>query len=320
MRNDEAIARSGVTLVEKIPAGFKYRPGSATIDGVTREPTVAGNQLSWAGISIAPKKSLVLKLVLVPGAGLLSGEYVNEAWVIDSLTGVITSNVGSAKFRVVPDATFDCTDIIGKVFDDVNRNGYPDDGERGIANVRLVTVNGQIITTDSEGRYHIACADIPHAYRGSNYVLKLDVRSLPTGYRPTTENPQSSRLTSGKMAKMNFGAAITRVVRIDVMEAAFQTDSPTLQDKWVRSLQELVQSLAEQQSVLRIAYKRGAQEDKSLATQRVQAIESLVLRVWKDQGGKGQLPIESEIYFDQEQPPQQGQTRVKSDGASRKKN
>ena len=41
--------------------------------------------------------------------------------------------------RIVPDPTFDCSDIIGKVFDDKNLNGYQDDGEPGIANVRVVT-------------------------------------------------------------------------------------------------------------------------------------------------------------------------------------
>ena len=74
--------------------------------------------------------------------------------------------------------------------------------------VRLVTVKGQIITTDADGRYHIACADIPDGDRGSNFILKVDVRSLPTGYRLTTENPGLVRLTSGKLAKLNFGASI----------------------------------------------------------------------------------------------------------------
>ena len=36
----------------------------------------------------------------------------------------------TATVRVMPDATFDCTDVTGKVFDDANRNGYQDEGEQ----------------------------------------------------------------------------------------------------------------------------------------------------------------------------------------------
>ena len=51
---------------------------------------------------------------------------------------------------------------------------------------------------------------------GSNFIVKLDPRTLPTGYRVTTENPRKVRLTRGKMVKLNFGAAITRLVKLDL--------------------------------------------------------------------------------------------------------
>ena len=53
--------------------------------------------------------------------------------------------------RVVPDPTFDCTDVTGKVFDDTNRNGMQDDGEAGIAGARLVTPTRPAATTDAYG-------------------------------------------------------------------------------------------------------------------------------------------------------------------------
>lgn len=298
VRNDDTIARTGISVVDMIPAGFKYRDGSGSVNGVAKEPVLAGRQLTWANLSVPAKSAITIKLILVAGAGLTSGEFTNEAWAIDTSTGLPISNVGTAKVRIVPDATFDCTDIIGKVFDDANRNGYLDDGERGIANVRLVTVNGQIVTTDSEGRYHIACADIPNAFRGSNFVLKLDVRSLPTGYRVTTENPMSMRITAGKMAKMNFGASIQRVVRIDLMDAAFETGSTTLRSQWAQSVDAMIPALVESQAVLRIAYRRGASEDKALAVERLRALEGIIRSAWSRQNGKGELPVESEVYLE----------------------
>ena len=88
------------------------------------------------------------------------------------------SEEASATVRVVPDPTFDCTDVTGKVFDDSNRNGYQDQGEIGLPGIRVVTARGLAANTDSYGRYHITCAIVPHEARGSNFVLKLDDRTL----------------------------------------------------------------------------------------------------------------------------------------------
>lgn len=99
---------------------------------------------------------------------------------------------------------FVCSDVIGKVFDDLNADSRQDQGEAGVPGVRLATVNGELITTDKAGRYHVPCAALPKDI-GSNFLLKLDVRSLPTGYRVTTENPRVVRLSAGLMSRLNFG-------------------------------------------------------------------------------------------------------------------
>ena len=51
--------------------------------------------------------------------------------------------------------------------------------------------------------------------------MKLDDRTLPSGYRLTTENPRMIRMTRGKIGKLNFGVAIHRVVRLDITRDAF---------------------------------------------------------------------------------------------------
>ena len=81
----------------------------------------------------------------------------------------------------MPDPLIDCSDVVGKVFADNNANGYQDDGERGLPNVRIATVRGLLTTTDQHGRYHITCVRIPDEERGSNAIFKLDVRTLPDG-------------------------------------------------------------------------------------------------------------------------------------------
>ncbi len=222
-RNTVATTLSNINLIDLLPPGFSFRSGSANLNGVPTPPVASGRQLAWNGLTFAVGETKTFTMLLTVGSGVGYGAYVNQAWAINSLVNSMVSNVAAATVRVTPDPTLDCTDIIGKVFDDVNANGYEDRGEPGLPNVRLVTPRGWLVNTDAEGRFHIACAIVPNQDRGSNFVMKLDEKTLPTGYRVTTENPASIRATSGKFARLDFGAALFRVFRLDLSNAAFRT-------------------------------------------------------------------------------------------------
>ena len=297
VKNTGSVARSGLTLVDQMPSGFKYRVGSATIDGVAREPIINGNVLSWPNVTVATTRPLTLKLILIAGAGIGAGEFTNQAWVA-SATGTVLSNIGTATVRMTGDPTFDCTDIIGKVFDDTDKSGYADDGKRGIANVRLATARGQLVTTDSEGRYHIACADIPASDRGTSFILKLDERTLPTGYRVTTENPRVIRITAGKMSKINFGASIGRVARLDLTAAAFEAGTTRLRAKWQDNLGQVLAALKQERSILRLTYRQDGKENAALAQDRINALSAVFRDTWKHDGETYPLTIETEVVMD----------------------
>ncbi len=288
-------------LRDQIPPGFKYKTGTATLDGVVQEPQMQGRTLTWANLTFTPNQERVLKLMLVVGGGVSEGDYVNQAWVENNLIGVVVSNVATAKVRVVPDPTFDCSDLIGKVFDDRNANGYQDKGEPGIAGVRVATVRGLLITTDEYGRFHVTCADIPNEDRGSNFIMKLDQRSLPSGYRLTTENPRVVRLTRGKLTKLNFGAAIHHVIRIDVTADAFSADDTTLKPQWETQLDQVISLLKQKPSVLRLGYARGGDEAERLATRRIDALADRIRKRWQEQDCCYALEIETEMHV-QRQP------------------
>jgi len=284
---------TNVDLRDLIPPGFAYRAGSASVNGIAFEPQRLGRQLTWVNQTFAAKERRTYKLVLVVGAGVGEAQYVNQAFAINNLIGAAISNVATAAVRVVPDPVFDCADIIGKVFDDKNVNGYQDSGEPGIPNVRLATTNGILVTTDSEGRFHVACAAIPNAYRGSNFVMKLDERTLPSGYRVTTENPRDVRITGGKMSKLNFGATIHRVVRIEVSDAAYQAQDIRLKPEWEARVAQLPQSLRDRPSVVRIAYAPGA-SDRKLVARRKRALIEQIRQQWEKLHCCYQLQVEDE--------------------------
>ena len=122
-----------VSIVDRIPAGFRYVEGSARIDREPVEPAVAGRELIWSDLAVDRQEQHELLVLLAVGAGVSEGEFVNRVQAVHMLTGSALSNEASATVRVVPDPTFDCTDVTGKVFDDANRNGHQDQGETGLA-------------------------------------------------------------------------------------------------------------------------------------------------------------------------------------------
>jgi len=278
--NTLAATLSGINVLDRIPPGFRYRTGSATLNGVATEPVVTGRDLTWPNLTFTASERKTWKMLLVVGTGVGEGEYVNQTWSVNALINALVSNIATATVRVIPDPTFDCSDIIGKVFDDKNANGYQDDSEPGIANVRVVTARGLLVTTDAEGRFHIACADIPQADHGSNFVMKLDERSLPSGYRVTTENPRDVRVTRGKMVKLNFGATVHRVVRLELTAAAFLTEKNSellLAPQWEKQLDVIVARLKDRPSVLRISYSGAGEYAKA----RVDAVAAQIKGRWK---------------------------------------
>ncbi len=296
IRNNQDVRQTDIALVDMIPPGFRYRAGSAIVGGTPREPAINGRELKWPPVTIERGATLQVRLMLTVGTGVSEGEYVNQAWAINAFSNVVASNIATATVRITPDPNFDCSDIIGKVFDDKNRNGVQDDGEPGIANARLATVNGLLVTTDPHGRFHITCADVPNEQRGSNFVLKLDERTLPTGFRLTTPNPGVVVLTRGKMAKLNFGVAVHRVVRIDVMDAAFEPGSVTLRPSFAQNMSQVFPALAQEKSVLRIGYGRTSAEDTGLAAERVRSLQRYVADAWRNSAGGYHLVIETEVY------------------------
>ncbi|WP_418295624.1 hypothetical protein [Microbulbifer sp. SA54] len=303
--NTLPVPLTDLQLVDYFPAGFKYVAGSANLDGAPVEPEVNGLQLQWPHLRAEGEQTHTLKLLLVVGSGVGEGEYINRARMFNELSGQQTSGEASATVRVVPDPTFDCTDVIGKVYDDKNLNGYQDSGEGGVPGARVVTANGLKATTDAHGRFHITCAAVPNPDRGSNFVLKLDDRSLPSGYRLTTENPRVQRATRGKMLEFNFGTSLHRVVRLDLAEAVFEPGTSELRPQWESRTELLLEKLQDAPSVLRLSYL-AENEDPALVDARLAAIKAQIANEWAALDCCYPLNIETEIFWRRGAPPSRG--------------
>ncbi|HEY6873584.1 MAG TPA: isopeptide-forming domain-containing fimbrial protein [Geobacteraceae bacterium] len=299
LNNTLGVALQNLSVVDTFPLGFKYVAGSARMDGQKIEPAMNTRQLIWSIAQLASSTTHTITFLMIVGSGVSEGEYVNRAQVMDNAVGSVASGVASATVQVIADPDFDCTDIIGKVFDDANANGYPDAGEKGLPGVRAVTANGLIATTDEYGRFHIDCATVPDEDRGSNFILKLDDRTLPTGYRVTSENPQVQRATRGKMLRFNFGATIHHVVSLDVADGVFEPKSTKLRMQWEPRIGLLLKELRKAPSVLRLSYL-GDVEHRGLVEDRLKALKKEITGKWD---GGYPLTIETEVFWRRGGPP-----------------
>jgi uncharacterized repeat protein (TIGR01451 family) len=304
VNNVTGLLLTDVNIVDRFPAGFSYVKGSALLDGVPNEPSVAGGELTWEGLDIAGTQVRTVKLLLAVGAGVSEGEFVNHAQVVQNTTGAAISGEAAATVRVVPDPTFDCTDVIGKVFNDANRNGFQDKGEDGLPGVRVATLRGLQAITDPYGRFHITCAIVPNESRGSNFVLKLDERTLPSGFRMSTDQLQVKRATRGKALKFDFGASIFRVVAIDLSDPAFEPGATEIRVQWRPRLDTLLEELRKGPAVLRLCYVADT-EEKGLVQKRVEAVKRQLTEAWAAAKGDYALTIEPEIFWRRGAPPKQ---------------
>jgi len=308
-------------VVDVLPSGFIYQPGTATVNGVATEPVDSGRRLLWQDVSLPPTGTATIVLDVLISASVKPGDHDNVARAISPGTGLAVTPDAVATVRIAADPVFACSTIIGRVFDDLNQDGYyngepkedhsavtdqtyhgdkwnePEQPkrEKGLPGVRLVAPNGVAVTTDPHGRFSLPCAALP-ADIGSNFMLKLDTRTLPSGYRLTTENPRVVRVTPGMLTKMNFGATISRVVRVDLSDRAFGTGEAARQPRQelVDGLKSMVAKVADTPTMLRISYQLANGESEKLARQRMREIEKLLRRLWPA-NGRYQLNVETVI-------------------------
>ena len=247
---------AGTLVRDFLPPGFGYRAGTASVDGVPIEPGIVGRALDFGPISFQPGQTRVVRLILAVGAGVRAGEYTNFAQLFDRRFPPADerplSERVSASVRVVPDALFECADILGSVFDDQNGNGVRDPGERGIPGVRLATARGWLITADADGRFHIACAAFPDPERGSNFLMKIDEESLAQGTAVAGANPTTVRLTAGKAAEVHVPVRTARHVRIEIRAEAFESGSRALRAAWQEQLQQMEAELGKDSVVVEL--------------------------------------------------------------------
>ncbi|MDP8996094.1 MAG: hypothetical protein M3O03_03705, partial [Pseudomonadota bacterium] len=129
---------------------------------------------------------------------------------------------------------------------------------------------------------------------GSNFIMKIDPRTLPQGYKITTENPRVVRLTRGKMTEINFGVTKIHEVKVDITGRAFDNGSADLTEKWSLGIDRLVDILRKRLSDLHIIYHQGG-ESGELAQARVDGLAALVKEAFATAKGGYALDVNTSV-------------------------
>ena len=127
-------------------------------------------------------------------------------------------------------------------------------------------------------------------------MLKLDDRTLPSGFRSSTRPVQVQRATRGKALRVNFGASIHRVVGLDLADAVFEPNEVAMRQQWIPRIPMLIDELQKAPATLRLSYVADV-ESEALVEQRLDSLKSKITDAWAELGCCYELIIEPEIHW-----------------------
>lgn len=173
-----------INVMDELPAGFRYVPGSARLDGVPIEdPTIGANgrQLTFFGGLVESASTAELTYVTNVTAGVPLGTAVNSVVAVNR-SGEPISNRAEATVFIRDDLLRSRLTIIGRVAEaaceeDDEWARELQDGE-GVEDVRLYMEDGEYVVTDENGLFHFE--DVSPG----THVVQIDTETLPKGYEP----------------------------------------------------------------------------------------------------------------------------------------
>jgi uncharacterized repeat protein (TIGR01451 family) len=189
IRNTSGPSVSNITLADRLPAGFRFIPGTALIVKAGVSTALAnpiggvGPNLSFAVGNLAASDSIQVTYRVRLGVGSQQGDGINRA---QAVSGNSQSNIAQARVKVAGGVFTEDACLVGKVFVDCNGNHIQDPEELGIPGVRMYLEDGTWIVSDTEGKYSFC------GLKPITHVIKVDKRTLPLGSALTSSSNRNA--------------------------------------------------------------------------------------------------------------------------------
>ncbi len=183
VRNPTSSSVRNVVVNDDLPDSFFYVPGTARVNVGSApeqkvEPETVGDNLVFPVGELGPGGNARIVYRVRIGANARQGDRDNLAVGSGEFPSGQRSNTATARATVrVGSGVFSTQQLIlGRVYEDVNRNGNFDADDKPSAGVRIYLTSGESVITDSQGLYNF-----PSIGDGSQ-VIALDPVTVPAGF------------------------------------------------------------------------------------------------------------------------------------------
>ncbi|HTW83248.1 MAG TPA: hypothetical protein VMD91_04150 [Candidatus Sulfotelmatobacter sp.] len=191
------------TVVDTLPDYELYAPGTARVNGKSLEPTVRGRTLTWKLPSLTATVTIAYATVIQNGAPQ-NQTLTNEVEVSAAAPGGAPPGRGhaSAQVQTIGSTLGSCYPITGRVYLDRTGSGRYEDGDPGLAVVRIFLDDGESVVTDAHGRYDFPCV------RPGMHAMRLDETTLPDGVLPYPDHSIDSEKSTRRLVHRTYDDTI----------------------------------------------------------------------------------------------------------------
>jgi uncharacterized repeat protein (TIGR01451 family) len=200
-------------IVDTLPPGVLYAPGTARIDGAPLAPVQTGRVLTWTLPSTTQQHTLTYAAVIMPD--VTEGTILINEVVVTAATsaGGTASGSATADTAVIAGALGNRIVITGRVYADAAGSGRFAPGDVGLPNVRVYLENGEYVVTDPNGRF-----TFPAVHPGE-HVLRVDASTLPATVHPYDDRRYDSERSLERLLHGIFDAGLMQDVNFAVEPA-----------------------------------------------------------------------------------------------------
>ncbi|MGP5437082.1 hypothetical protein [Psychrobacter alimentarius] len=202
-----------VQLKDALPRGFAYVDGSVRVSQTgsieINQPQTTEFQeqgkyqvLNLGNMTVGESKSITYRVLI--GASSLGGDGINRATAVAKNTqgqSILVSR--EAQWKIDVERGMMNTDgiIVGKVYHDINRDGIQqkEDGELGVAGVRIYMENGNFVITDPEGKYNF------YGVSAKTHVLKVDRTTIPHATELVIQSNRNAGDANSRFVDLKYG-------------------------------------------------------------------------------------------------------------------
>src|SRR5206468_3440323 len=159
-----------------LPAAGRYAAKSVIgADSVSVTPS-GHDMLIYVPGTLAPGATMTIRYAIAIVGAATGRTFDNTAYASAENESVLSPRM-TASVRVRTEMPMETRTAFGKVWADLDGDGQQSAGEPGIEGVDVWTDDGDVATTDRDGRYSF------RNLRPGRHSFRIDRASLPTGYR-----------------------------------------------------------------------------------------------------------------------------------------